>query len=150
MKHRNLIISTLALILMAGCTDSEATGVEPDDLAGIWTAQSLVFTSVEGSMVSADEVAEGALVTLVLGADGTYAFTFAFGEENENETGTYTVSGNTLTITALTPEALDPEAMTISRDGDTMTLTMADIYDFTPDDNVNDEEPATMVVVLTR
>ena len=66
MKHRNLIISTLALILMAGCTDSVATGVEPDDLAGIWTAQSLVCTSVEGSMVSADEVAEGALVTLVL------------------------------------------------------------------------------------
>ena len=40
--------------------------------------------------------------------------------------------------------------MTISRDGDTMTLTMADLYDFTPDDNVNDEEPATMVIVLTR
>ena len=90
------------------------------------------------------------LCNTTLGADGTYAFTFVFGPENENETGTYTVSGNTLTIAALTPEALDPETMTISRDGDTMTLTAADLYDFTPDDNVNDEEPATMVVVLTR
>ena len=30
MKHRNLIISTLALILMSACSDS--TGVEVDDL----------------------------------------------------------------------------------------------------------------------
>ena len=40
--------------------------------------------------------------------------------------------------------------MAIVRDGDNMTLTMDDIYDFTPDDNVNDEESATMVIVLTR
>ena len=85
-----------------------------------------------------------------LRADGTYTLSFVFGEETENETGTYTVSGNTITVTPLTPEALDPETMAIVRDGDNMTLTMDDIYDFTPDDNVNDEESATMVIVLTR
>ncbi len=152
MKHRNLITSTLALILMAGCTDATGveTSIEPDDLEGTWTATSLVFSSVEGNLVSEDEVAAGAVVTLVLRADGTYTFSFVFGEELENETGTYTVSGNTITVTPLTPEALDPETMAIVRIGDSMTLTLDDFYDFTPDDNVNDEEPATMVVVLTR
>ncbi len=151
MKHKNLTISAMALILMAACTDATGgTGVEPDDLAGTWTATSLVFSSVEGNLVSEDEVVAGAVVTLVLRADGTYTFSFVFGEETENETGTYTVSGNTITVTPLTPEALDPETMAIVRDGDNMTLTMDDIYDFTPDDNVNDEESATMVIVLTR
>ena len=142
----------MALILTAACTDATGveTSVEPDDLASTWTATSLVFTSVEDNTASEDEVAAGAVVTLVLRADGTYTFSFVFGDEIENETGTYTVSGNTITVTSLTPEALDPETMAIVRDGDTMTLTLDDIYDFTPDDNVNNEEPATMVIVLTR
>ena len=147
---RNLTISALAVMLMAGCTDSELTGVEPDDLAGTWMATSLVFSSDEGDLVSEDEVDAGAVVTLVLLANGTYTFSFVFGDEIENETGTYTVSGNTITVTPLTPEALDPETMDIVRDGDTMTLTMDDHYDFTPDDEVDDEEAAMMVIVFTR
>ena len=147
MKHRNLIISTLALILMAGCTDSEATGVEPDDLAGTWTAQSLVFTSVEGNLVSEDEVVAGAVVTLVLRADGTYTFSFVFGEETENETGTYVVSGNIMTVTPVTPEGLDPEEMAIVRVGDTLTLTLDDEFVFSAGSNA---EAAVLVIILTR
>ena len=150
MKLRHLTTSALALIVMAACTDATGTGVEPDDIAGTWTATSLIFTSVADNTVSLDEVAEGAVVTLVLETDGTYTFTFVFGLENENETGTYTVSGSSMTVTAVTPEPLDPETMTISRVGDTMTLTLDDIYDFTPDDAVDDEEAAMMVIVLAR
>ena len=90
MKHRNLTISTLAaLILMSACTEGEGTGVEPDHLAGTWTSTSFVLTSVANPSMSMDLVAEeGAALTLVLGADGTYSFTFVSNvEPTENEVG---------------------------------------------------------------
>ena len=146
MKHKHLTISALALILMSACTEATGgIGVEPDDLAGTWMATSFVLTSVADNTVSIDLVAEeGAVVTLVLRADGTYTFTFVSDEEpTENEAGTYTVSGSTLTVT---PTDLDVETMTISRDGDTMTLTLADVFDFTH----GVDEAATLVISLTR
>ena len=68
MNKRHLTISALALILMSACSD--ATGVLPEDLAGTWTAASLVFTSVENAELTADLVDEGAGMTLVLGRRG--------------------------------------------------------------------------------
>jgi len=131
---------------MAACTDATGgTGVEPDDLAGTWTATSIVFTSVADPTLSVDEVADGATMSLTLSASGTYSWTFVFpGEPTENETGTYMVSGSTLTIDPTGTKG--PETMTISRNGDTMTLTLADEYDFTLDVFV----PATLVITLTR
>jgi hypothetical protein len=124
--------------------ETDPTGVEPADLAGTWTATAIVFTSVANPTLSVDEVADGAAMTLVLSADGEYTLTFVFpGEPNENETGTYTVSGSTLTIT---PPGGSQETIGVSRNGDTMTLTLDDIYDF--DDQ--GEEDATLVITLTR
>ena len=143
MKHKHLTISALALILMSACT--EATGVEPNDLAGAWTATSIVFTSVADPTLTVDLAAEGATMSLTLNVDGTYTWAFVFpGEPTENETGTYAVSSNILTTT----ESLENfvETMAIVRSGDTLTLTLADVYDFTQ----GVEEAATMVIVLTR
>ena len=144
MKKRHLISSTLALVLMTACGD--ATGVEPDDLAGTWTATSMVFTSTADPTLSVDIVAEGAALTIVLVADATYTFTFTFpGEETENEAGAYTASGTDLTFSPTGTGS--PESFTLSRDGDTMTLTDSDeLFDFTLDV----EEAATLVITLTR
>jgi hypothetical protein len=150
MKLGNLTISALALILMTACTEAtgvdETTGVEPDALAGTWTSTSMVLTSVANNTLSIDLVAEdGPVATVVLGADGTYTFTYVSDvEPTENETGTYTVSGSTLTIDPTGTKG--PETFTISRTGDTMTMTGLDNYDFTPGVFVD----ATMVIVLTR
>ena len=70
MKHKHLTISALALILMSACT--EATGVEPNDLAGTWTSTSIVFTSVADPTLSVDLATEGATMSLTWNADGTY------------------------------------------------------------------------------
>jgi hypothetical protein len=138
---------------MAACSDAtgtDATGTdtstEPADLAGTWTATSFVLTSVANPATSVDLVAQdGAVVTLVLGADETYDFTYVSDvEPTENETGTYTVSGSTLTIDPTGTKG--PEAFTISRAGDTMTLTGDDDYDFTPNVFVD----VVMVITLTR
>ena len=143
MKHRHLTISALALILMTACSD--ATGVEPDDLVGTWTATAMVFTSTADPTLSVDIMDQGATMSLTLSADGTYSWAFVFpGEPEENETGTYTVSGTTMTIADSGPGS--PETFTISRDGDNMTLTGSDEFDFTE----GVEEDATMVISLTR
>ena len=147
MKHKHLTISALALILMAACTDATGgTGVEPDDLAGTWTSTSLILTSVVNPSMSMDLVAEeGAAVTIVLRADGTYTFTFVSDvEPTENETGTYTVAGNIMTIT---PTDGFEETIVILRDGNTMTMTLDDEIVFIDGTNA---EAAVMVIVLTR
>jgi hypothetical protein len=147
MKLKHLTTAAMALILMSACTEGAGVGLEPDDLAGTWVASSMVFTSVANNEMSVDIVtAESAVVTLVLGADGTYTFSFVSSVEVEEESGTYTVSGSTLTVNALLPEVLDAESMTISRDGDDMTLTLADTFDFVDDQ----EEDATLVITLAR
>ena len=143
MKNRHLISSALALVLVTGCGD--ATGVTADDLAGTWTTQSMFFTSVAEPLLSVNLVAFGASLTLVLGADETYSSTFVFpgGEPTEEEMGTYTMSGSTLT---LSETGAGSRTFTISWDGDTMTLTLDDVFDFTE----GIEGAGTLVITLTR
>ena len=54
------------------------------------------------------------------------------------------MSGDTLTVT---PTGGTQETMGVSRNGDTMTLTLDDFHDF---DGDQVEEPATLVITLTR
>jgi len=147
MKLKHLTISALALILIAGCGDDDGVGVEPDDIAGTWTATSMLFTSVADSTVTADLVVDDmAVLTIVFGSNGSYTFTFVFPPdptEDEIEIGTFTVSGTTMTIT---PTGGTAESFTIDRDGDTMTLTDDDDYDF----GSGTDELATLVITLTR
>ncbi len=143
MKLRHLTISTLALILMTGCGD-DGTGVDADDIAGTWTATSMLFTADADANDTADIIVDDvATLVIVFGADNTYSFTFTFPPQpDENETGTYSVSGNTLTTT---PTGGVAETTTISRNGNTMTLTDDDDWDFGAGD-----EAATLVITLTR
>jgi hypothetical protein len=147
MKLKHLTTAAMALILMSACTEGAGVGLEPDELAGTWVASAMVFTSVADNTVSVDIVAdESAVVTLTLGEDGSYSFSFVSSVETDEESGTYAVSGSTLTVTPTVPDGLDAESMTISRDGDNMTLTLADTFDFVDDQ----EEDATLVITLAR
>ena len=68
-------------------------------------------------------------------------------EETEHEEGTYVVSGNSMTITPVVPEGLDPEVIGIVRVGDTLTLTLDDEVVFSDGGNA---EAAVLVIILTR
>ena len=68
-------------------------------------------------------------------------------EETEHEEGTYVVSGNTMTVTPVTPEGHAAEEITIVRVGDTLTLTLDDEDVFT---DGGQAEAAVLVIVLTR
>ena len=84
-------------------------------------------------------------MSLTLNADGTFAWSFDFpGEPTEDEIGTYTVSGNTLTISE--SGDAEPETITIFRSGDSLTLTLDDVFDFANDIEVD----AVLVIILTR
>ena len=146
MKLKHLTIPLMALTLMGACTDDGATGVEVDDLAGTWTATAMVFTSAADPLTFVDLVPEGAALTLVLGAEGSYSFIYVSPwEPTEDEAGVYEVSGTTLTLSVTGTGS--PEAWEISRNGDTMTLTdSAEVFDFV--DGV--EEDATLVITLVR
>ena len=145
MKLRHLTTSALAVMLIAGCDDT-TTGVDSDDIAGTWTATKIVFTQTAAPMTVVDEVDKGASLTLVLGLDDSYTFTFTSPDENEAETGTYSVSGSTITLTET--GSTQTETFEISRDEDTMTLTDDDdMFEF--DEQVGDE-PAGVVITLTR
>jgi len=148
MKLKHLTISALALILIAGCGDDDGVGVEPDDIAGTWTATSMLFTSTADPTVTADLVVDDmAVLTIVFGSNGSYTFTFVFPPdptEDEIEIGTYTVGETTITLTPT--GSSQTETFAIERDGDTMTLTDDDDYDF----GSGTDEPATLVITLTR
>ena len=145
MKLKHLTFSALALMLMSGCGDS--TGVEVDDLAGLWTASSVVFTSVADPAVSVDIVTEGATVTLTLGADGSYTLVITDPvDPTETESGSYVAAGSTLTLSETGTGS--PEPFTIVRSGDSMTLTDTnDDFDFNDDQAETD---AILVITLSR
>ena len=143
MRKRHLTIPLLALTLMTACTDG--TGIEPDDLAGIWTANSMVFTSVADTSVSMDMITEGATLSVTLGEDAGYVLVLTFPEEeDENELGTYVVDATTITFTP-TGEG-EVTVFGIARDGDILVLSDDDeMFEFD-----EQEEPATMEIVMSR
>ena len=126
------------------CGDS--TGVEPDDIAGTWTATSLTATNPENSSEFFDLIAMGGSLTITFRTDGTYTATEVIGGVTETDSGTYTVSGTTLTV--VSPGA-SPLAINAVRDGDMMTLRWTEEDDEDWDDNGTDD-PSDFEIVLTR
>ena len=142
MNSRRLGISALALMLVTACGD--ATGLEPADLQGTWVANSMVFTSTADPTLTVDLIAGGTALSLQLAADGMFLWTLTeVGAAPATSTGAYSVVGSTLTLTA----AGTSEAFTITRDGNNMTLTANDEYDFDEDGL---DEAAMLRVTLTR
>ncbi len=142
MNSRHLGISALALMLATACGD--ATGLEPADLQGTWVANSMVFTSTADPTLTVDLIAEGATLELQLAADGMFLWTLTeLGSAPATNTGAYLAVGTTLTLAGVG----SPVQFTITRDGNNMTLTANDEYDF-DEDSV--DEAASLRITLTR
>ncbi len=148
MNKRHLLTSALSLIMATACSDS--TGVETADLLGEWEAQSMVVSSVADPTMTVDLMELGATVTVTFGEEATYSVTETeYGDGGmENESGTYTVSGSILTtVEMIEGQVGDTEEMTIVLNGNSMTLTMSDMWDFNDDGT---ETPAVLVIGFTR
>ena len=146
MKLRHLITSALALILMSACTDG-LVDVNVDEIVGTWNATSMVFTSDADSEVSVDLIAEGATLSVVLSAEGTYSLLIQEpGFEPEDEGGTYSVDGAILTLDP--NEFEEDDSFETVLNGNSLTLTSSDDeFDFN-DDEI--EEAASLEVRMSR
>lgn len=141
-------MKTLAAVTMAGAVGcGDATGVQPSDLAGTWTATRFEITSVASGAVAADLIALGGAVSFTIESDGSVTIrTTAPGQSSPDvETGTLGVTGNAFTLST----GGDNAAGTIMRDGDTMTLEITNGIEFDFDDD-GTEEAATVSATLTR
>lgn len=143
MRPATLLIGIPMLTFVAACGD--ATGVQPEDLAGTWRSTTFEFTSKADPSLKADLAAQGVVVTFEIRSDGAITITQTEGGNTSTDSGTISVTGNAVTIVSNG----DPASGTIERDGDTLTLNLTDGPEFDFDGD-GSEEPATVLAVFSK
>ena len=145
MKASSLGVA-LFVAVGVGCS-GDSTGVaSASDFVGDWLASSYVVTSVANTSQTQDLTALGMTLAITF-TETTYSGSVSFpGEVTETFSGTYTISGNQLTLNETGQGT--PDIMTYSLSGNTLTLSGDDEqYDF---DDDGQEDPATFTTVLAR
>lgn len=141
---KNRIFATIALVALVGCGD--ATGLDPGDVAGTWTAQTWTFTNLANTSQTVEIISLGAAFSLTLREDSTFTATITLGADVSTDSGTYATTAATITISESGEGS--PETFGVVRDGNTMTLTDNNSdFDFNVEGS---DEPATEVIVFTR
>ena len=129
---RNLLSTLLvfSFLFTIGCEDDEATDSNP--LVGVWNMTSVVIES-EGTTTldASDEFS----IVLIFNEDGTFSNQGVFEGESHSESGTWSTSGNKLTvITEDVQEGTETEIWdyTVSESSFSFTFTEREGgYDFT-------------------
>ncbi len=139
---RSLTVLTVGLAALA-CGD--ATGVDPEDLVGTWSAFTAIATNPANPSETADLVAIGVSLTFVIEASGRVETIFEYQDIIDRDVGTLTVTDGEF---ALVIEGR-PLTGTISRRDDTLTIDIITgmEWDF-GDDGL--DEPATMLLEMQR
>ena len=136
-----ILLATLAV----GCSDSTGPA-EPADLVGTWNASAFVFTNSADAAQTVDVIALGMTMSITF-TETTMSGTVNFpGQDQEIFTGTYTISGGQIMFTDSDPQEGD-ETFTQSLDGNILTLTFSDSFDFNDD---GQETAATAVMTLNK
>ncbi len=139
--------SLLALMtpVLIGCGD--ATGLDPVELAGTWSALEYRFTNPANTSQTVELIALGGSLSIVIRADSTYTATIQEpGDAPETRSGTVEIQGDTLTISESGQGS--PTPYMARRSGDTLTMTTSDEdFDFDQDGT---DDPADVRIVLVR
>lgn len=147
MRRTVLPVAAGLLLLQGACGD--ATGVQPADIAGTWTATAFAFISVsQGPLdpeVTVDLIDLGATATLEVAADGTAVVTVSQQGSTDSDSGTIAVTGNGVTLEFQG----DISTGTITRDGDVLTIVLTTGVEFDFNDDGADD-PATFRGVFVR
>lgn len=122
-------LAAFALVAMAGC--SSDNGPSASDLVGTWSATSFVFTSQANPGTTEDAIAAGASLTVTFASGGTYTTTTSVpGSADDVSTGTYTVSGSTITLNDSDGVTVTSGTFTVSGSTLTLHLTTGITFDF--------------------
>ena len=121
------MISLLSAVFLV-CSDDNATDPEIERLTGTWNA--ITHSTLYGSISSPDSSSEETFdidsqFTLILNADGSYSTQTVFLGNINGEEGTWSVSGDQLTIN--TPQGADTGKFFIS--GNSLTLEFGETLD---------------------
>ena len=131
MKNLLSAIFLFSILFTIGCDDDEATD-ETNPLVGVWNMTSVVIES-EGTTTldASDEFS----IVLIFNEDGTFSNQGVFEGESHSESGTWSTSGNKLTvITEDVQEGTETEIWdyTVSESSFSFTFTEREgDYDFT-------------------
>lgn len=145
----------LAGALLSGCGGDDGTPAEVtlEDLAGTWTATSLVARP-SGSSFGIDLIGANTVVTLEITSAGRFTLTaqdLQIGPD-VTLTGTFEITGpGTADITADGSQG-DPLATTFTLSGDTMTVTIADaaLFDLDSSGTIDQDDAVTLTGTLFR
>ena len=129
--------------------DDEPTGVTVADLAGIWNASSMSLTFM-GNPVSLTDIGGTAVLTITSSERYTLVLNIP-GMPTSTNTGDFTISGSSFTLTDDDEPEDDPieGTFTLSEDGNTLTVQASEVelFDFTED---GENDPADLNATFTR
>jgi len=120
---RNLLSTLLvfSFLFTIGCEDDDAT--ESNPLVGVWNMTSLSITAPVDTTMDANE---NFSIVFIFNEDGTFSNQGVEGGESHSETGTWSTSGNKLTIITEDVEEGQETLIcdyTVSEDSFSMTIT---------------------------
>ncbi len=147
MNHRTLLTLAAIGVVSAACgggTSSPST----QSFAGTWNASKYELVSTSSPATSVNLAAQGVSASLVLNADNTFRTTLAIpGQPDEVSTGTWSASGDVLTLRQSAPFNSTFEFNYVLS-GNKLTLTGADSeWDFNADGT---PEPAKLNVEAVK
>ncbi len=133
------------MVGLAALACGDATGLDPDDLAGTWTAYTAIATNAAFPSETADLVAIGVSLTFIIEADGSVESILEFQGIVDSDVGTFTVTDGEFVLVL----EGQPLTGTISRRDDTLTIDIITgmEWDF-GDDGL--DEPATVFLEMLR
>ena len=126
---RNLLSMLLvfSFLFTIGCDDDEATD-ETNPLVGVWNMTSLSFAT-GGETLTIDASDEFSIV-LIFNEDGTFSNQGVMEGESHSESGTWSTSGNKLTvITEDVEEGTETEIWDYTVSGSSFSFTFNDTED---------------------
>ncbi len=124
---------TIALMVSTqqACTsDSVSPDPSVQDLVGDWEATALVLTSVANPAVSTDLIARGGTFTLNVQPSGHYTAILLSGGAGAAELGLLSVSGSAISLRTTYPPPPDTATGTFSLSGNTLTIDAETEYAF--------------------
>ena len=148
MKALARAVLAAGAILTLACSDDNGSGPNRNSLVGTWDATSMEFVLRSNPAIRVDVVNDlAATVTVAFEDDDSFTVLVQVpGEPDEIIAGTWSVSGNTITLNP-DGEPFDWQ-FAVSLSGDTLTLEGGDVA-FDVDDD-GDEDECDLNLVLER
>ena len=95
MKNLLSMLLVFSFLFTIGCEDDDATESELNPLVGVWNMTSIVIESEGTTTIDADDDFN---MVIIFNEDGTFSNQGVVEGESHSESGTWSTSGNKLTV----------------------------------------------------